>query len=145
MRQAARLVLNELAGAARALDRAAMTQSVWDGDDLSSDGWNEYRPELAASLPQEQWRLLAAAYDEIESANANARMTRREREAKGYLVVGPSGRWDDYTAPPVWLRDAHRAVRLAMESVERYTGPHAGVFTYTGHVGIEEIEEQWPS
>jgi hypothetical protein len=39
-----------------------------------------------------------------------------------------------------WLREPFRTVRQAMAELDNLIGPSAGVFTYTGHVSIDELE-----
>jgi len=138
VRQAARLVLAELSEIEGMLRRTIRSGLTWGSGDrqLPAFAWETYRSVLALHLPQESWRWVAGAYDDVNTANWHVIELEREFGKPGPI----------HFEDTEWLRGPFRAVWVAMEQLERVIGPHGGVYTYTGRVSLEELEaELWPT
>jgi hypothetical protein len=150
LREAGRLVLEELAEVDGALQQAVRTGFTWPADrQLPAFAWSEHRAVLARHLPLPSWRWVGAAYT---SANeANWRVVQLQRDAvrlhrQSGMKFTPFHSEGDVEGAAVqfedkeWLREPFRTVRQAMAELDNLIGPSAGVFTYTGHVSIDELE-----
>lgn len=125
-RQAVRLVLEELIESAGLIGRAARTGAYWiDGNrQLPTSSWNEYREALALHLEIYEWRVTASAYHVVNDLNWHVLTAAALPEPKESRE----------------LRDAWRAVRLAMEALDSLTEPR-GAFGYTGYADEGELEQ----
>jgi hypothetical protein len=136
LREAGRLVLEELAEIDSALQQAIRTGFTWPADrQLPAFAWREHRTVLARHLPLPSWRWVGAAYTSANEANWH--VSQLQREATDAAVNAAV-----HFVDKEWLREPLRTVRQAMAEVDNLIGPRAGAFTYTGHVGIDELEAE---
>jgi hypothetical protein len=137
-RQAARLVLEDLDSIEATIREAVKADGFWHASrTLPAASWSEYRSVLAIAFDGEpsSWRFVALAFQHADRVNWHVH---RRREIAKMRGEDPSLiRLIDEDRS--MLRDLFRAVRTAMNELERLTGPW-GAFGRTGYVEEEEVE-----
>jgi len=133
VREAARLVLEELAEIDEALQQAIVSGYTWPADrQLPAFAWREYGAVLAVHLPPAAWRWIGAAYSSANKANWHVIQLQREDETEDSVEYGHND----------WLREPFRTVRQAMEELETAVGRTSGVYAYTGHISVGDLEKE---
>jgi hypothetical protein len=137
LRQAARLILEELAEVEQAIQSTAKTQLTWRSGErqLPAFAWSDHRHVLAAQVPDDAWRLVAAAYRSVNELNWHVIGLQREFKTDGPV----------HFIDKSWLQQPFRTIRVAIERLDDLVGPKAGIYAYSGYVSTEELEELlWP-
>jgi hypothetical protein len=137
LRQSARLILEELSEIEQAIQSTAKTQLTWRSGDrqLPAFAWGDHRHVLAAQVPDETWRWVAAAYRSVNELNWHVIELQREFQTDGPVAFTDKS----------WLQQPFRTIRSAIEQLDGLVGPKAGIYAYSGYVGTEELEELlWP-
>ena len=132
VRQATRVLLEESSGIQSRILHSARTGLTWRADEpLPVVAWTAYRDHLAAQVSDEAWRHAASAYNAVASLNEDAADLRREHMTDERV----------HFTETAWLRRGLKTITAAMPVLQREAGPMAGIFKYTGYVGLDEV---WP-
>ncbi len=116
LRQAVRLVIEELADAERLLTEAVRTGRYWGSERwLSTDVWTTYRATLAVAIDDSVcWRIITSAFDTVNEINWRMRgLYAASPPRPGYveLVSGGDGTLDDW-----------RSIRAGIDALEGTIG-----------------------
>jgi hypothetical protein len=126
LRQAVRILLEELSRDIAAISHAARMGGTWSAErTLDTHGWESYRDFLAGRLSDRAWMWAATAYSAVDRVNDRVQDLR----------ASPTY-WD-----VDWLRDQFVTIFDAMPVIESELGSMAGIYRYTGYVGADEL---WP-
>jgi len=138
-RQAARLVLEELADIESTVRHAVKDEVFWAVPrELPAATWNRYQPTLAVLFDAEplSWRSISHAYREANDVNWTV-SRRRQRALDGAMLA-------DMTLSPeegTQLRRLFRSTWQAIEVLEHVTGPWDGAGR-AGYLSPEETERE---
>jgi hypothetical protein len=138
MREAGRLVAEELREAERQIESAARRGRYWPGlVALPTIGWETYRTVLARQLGPADWGTLADAFDHV------MRLNRSVNERRGRIVTVESRTMgepvsDDDDLPEVWS-----AVRYAIWALDAEVGIPRKVEHYLEESRKRSLE-LWP-
>jgi hypothetical protein len=139
LRLAVRLVMEELAEASSLLQSAAKSFRYWPAPrQIPTNTWNQYRTDIAAAVESPvAWRFITSAYDALNDLNWTVQLRRETTTLVDDRRLGVS------VSPLDDTRAAWRAVRLAIETLERMIGV-VGLASRVARESEDAEQEFWP-
>jgi hypothetical protein len=117
LRQAGRLVYEELNNAWIVLDRTTDTEVWWSDPphDLESSAWDEYKATLARLLDKDAWSAVGDAYSSMAEFNMRLAMGREGKEVPSPVLDPPPDEEEGFVSYLEPIRDKFPTSEWALE------------------------------